>query len=1162
MMACNRPEGIPRAILSLLAAGGRRSSPRNSRLMISPLRWVLLILCFGLCFGLAVVAPLRAQLSSSSWSSIGGAVVPSRVTAIDADPRSGNTVVIATPAGGIWKSEDEGINWTPLTETTATLQFCSLARDPSQPDFLYAGTGDDLEPHPGQGVMRSSNGGFTWTRSLPFSNRPVCALAVDPTDGRRIAAGSEDGLYISVDSGTNWKRVRSTATTAVAFDAQGRIFTGLPVATSRTGILAVSTNGGDTFTDIALPTVAGETTSRTTFVSVLVHGSAVYLAVAYVPSDGSGPTIDVYRSADGGTTWNVTVGIAAASPPMRLLSDAAGARLYLTGSTRLMVSANRGETWSTISSIKQRIHAATFAANTLWLAGDLGLERFTAQPGGPSLANLSPPIAQFVDLTATSINDVFAASPTGLFAYNGTNSLWSTLSSTDVFSGVAAGNVSASGQRTILANGLSAFHRSTDGGAVFSSTTAIPAAESRAPNPPLLADPGSLANVYVAGQLLYRSTDQGTTFSAFGTIDPDRTRVVTALAAAPLARRFMYAATACIPPLAGAAGCPTISYIWRSTNSGQTWTQGAPVTGWVHQLAVDPRQTATVYATIGDPPFSAAGSRGEAGDVLRSTDNALSWLSLRSNLPRGTLRSIAIDALSLPAGNLPAQTIYVGGDNGGYATYNGGTQWIAINTGLPRSPVTILRQAGADAIIAGTKGRGAFQTRVLGVTASVIITPLELSASITPGDSATLSLTLTNVLATRANWSLAVSIPSGESWLSVSESGGTLDPRASAQVTVRVNSTNLAPGSYFGRLVLTSGSLGGATTSQSIPLDIRIEATLLRLSAVTGNSASGGVNTSVPPFVVSLLNEDGIPASGESISFAITSGGGLLNRRTSITDAEGMASTVLTLPATAGITQVTATYRDQSVVFTAQAVQIIRPALQAGAAVNAATYASNASLASGGIISIFGLNLADDEARAAVLPLPVTLRATRALLISSASVVALPLFYVSPVQVNAVLPFNLTPGAYGLTIENAGVRGNEIQVIVSVAAPGIFTVDSSGRGTGIFLKADGSLVSTANAAVRGSVVSMYAVGLGPVNPALPAGEPGRTSEPLNRTTLAPRVFFDNLEAEITFSGIAPGFAGLYQVNARVPAGLSPASNIPVSLIIGGVASNRVTVPVQ
>jgi uncharacterized protein (TIGR03437 family) len=115
---------------------------------------------------------------------------------------------------------------------------------------------------------------------------------------------------------------------------------------------------------------------------------------------------------------------------------------------------------------------------------------------------------------------------------------------------------------------------------------------------------------------------------------------------------------------------------------------------------------------------------------------------------------------------------------------------------------------------------------------------------------------------------------------------------------------------------------------------------------------------------------------------------------------------------------------------------------------------------------------------------------------------------------------------------------------------------------GIFLKADGSLVSATNPATAGSTVTFFATGLGPVNPPLAAGAAASSAEPLNRTVVMPQVFFDGKQAFVLYSGLAPGFAGLFQVNVIVPTGVSSASNVSFSLSIGGIASNGVTIAVK
>src|SRR5439155_752071 len=120
-------------------------------------------------------------------------------------------------------------------------------------------------------------------------------------------------------------------------------------------------------------------------------------------------------------------------------------------------------------------------------------------------------------------------------------------------------------------------------------------------------------------------------------------------------------------------------------------------------------------------------------------------------------------------------------------------------------------------------------------------------------------------------------------------------------------------------------------------------------------------------------------------------------------------------------------------------------------------------------------------------------------------VLTLPLLSVSPAQVRALLPTDISAGVYGLRVEAASSRSNEVQISIAAFAPGILTQSGNGRGLGIFIKDDASVVTASNPADRGSIVTLFATGLGPVNPSIGPGEPGATEEPLNRTIAAPRV---------------------------------------------------------
>ena len=94
----------------------------------------------------------------------------------------------------------------------------------------------------------------------------------------------------------------------------------------------------------------------------------------------------------------------------------------------------------------------------------------------------------------------------------------------------------------------------------------------------------------------------------------------------------------------------------------------------------------------------------------------------------------------------------------------------------------------------------------------------------------------------------------------------------------------------------------------------------------------------------------------------------------------------------------------------------------------------------------------------------------------------------------------------------------------------------------------------------GEFVSIYATGLGDVTnrPALGSASPGN---PLARTLATPAVTIGGVPATVSFSGLAPGFVGLYQINAQVPAGILTGPDIPIGLTIGGVASNAASIAV-
>ncbi len=231
------------------------------------------------------------------------------------------------------------------------------------------------------------------------------------------------------------------------------------------------------------------------------------------------------------------------------------------------------------------------------------------------------------------------------------------------------------------------------------------------------------------------------------------------------------------------------------------------------------------------------------------------------------------------------------------------------------------------------------------------------------------------------------------------------------------------------------------------------------------------------------------------------------------------------------------------------------PEVNAGGVVNAASYAARVS--PGAIVSLFGLALSGPPAGAIALPLLTTLGGS-SLRVNRTDV---PLFFSSTGQINAQLPFSLATGTASGTMRRDGITGPAFSFQITDFSPGIFTVRQDGAGPGAILHASsGVLVDPQNPARAGEFVSVFCTGLGQVTTPPDAGTAAGDT-PLSTTLTQPTVTMDNLPAVVQFSGLAPGFVSLYQVNAQVPTGLGTGEHRLV-ISIGGVDSNPVTITLR
>jgi len=139
------------------------------------------------------------------------------------------------------------------------------------------------------------------------------------------------------------------------------------------------------------------------------------------------------------------------------------------------------------------------------------------------------------------------------------------------------------------------------------------------------------------------------------------------------------------------------------------------------------------------------------------------------------------------------------------------------------------------------------------------------------------------------------------------------------------------------------------------------------------------------------------------------------------------------------------------------------------------------------------------------------------------------------------------------------------QVTVAQFSPGIFTTTQTGSGQGIIVGPNG--IAAPSGAFPGSqpvnpgdFITIYCTGLGPVQNQ-PATGAAASPSPLPQTTVQATATIGGLAAPVSYSGLTPGGVGLYQVNAQVPAGVTAGNAVAVTISIGGVASNSVTIAV-
>jgi photosystem II stability/assembly factor-like uncharacterized protein len=675
-----------------------------------------------------------------------------RIVGIAPSPTDPNTIYAAAASGGVWKTTDGGGTWLPLTDDQVTLSMGAIALAPSNPNVIYAGTGEanNAGSYYGRGILVSTDGGATWalTGASAFDRLAIAQIAVDPTDantayaavndfadnGRPFAGGT--GIYRTHDRGQTWTNTTAAIDqydpySAVVIDPNnpGTVYAtigdhfGDPYATGGNGIYK-STDGGDSWVKLGggLPTDP-KTMGRITLALAPSNSQVLYASIAGTGQPGStahGSLFKMMRSDDGGTTWTdltddtpnylwyqgayaTTLIVDPADPFVVYAGGAAG--VSFNEWPAVIRSTDGGVSWTSLELTDGSVtphadhHALAFDASGNLLDGDDGgiFRLNSAAPVQWSDLNGNLSTIQFlgIGLHPTDPNVAVGGSQdNGTALYTG-SPLWTQTDGGDggwaKFSPTNANRVYHQTPADSTSTGF--FRRSDDGGNSWFSKTSGLAADSNNQNfyAPFVVDPGNGDRVLYGTDRIWETTDGGDSWAPISPVLVDPNTYVDALGVAASDVNSIYASFG--------GQFSNSSKVFVTVNRGASWVErDLPAgSGRVADLEVDPSNPQVAYAVVAR--FTGGGKH-----VFRTTDGGATWADISGNLPE--LPTWTLQLAKTPAGDV----LYVGNDDGVYTSTDLGTTWSRLGVGLPRVQILQLELNSTLSLLgAATHGRGMWE---------------------------------------------------------------------------------------------------------------------------------------------------------------------------------------------------------------------------------------------------------------------------------------------------------------------------------------------------------------------------------------------------------------------------------------------------------------------
>jgi photosystem II stability/assembly factor-like uncharacterized protein len=701
-------------------------------------------------------------LQELRFRSVGPAVTGGRVHDVEALPGDPSTIYVATASGGIWKSSNKGTTWTPVFEGQAVSTFGDLAIAPSDPNVIWAGTGEQNNRQStswGNGVYRLTDGGRSWVHLGLEETRHIGRVVVHPSDpdvayvaalGNLWAPSSERGVFKTDDGGATWQHVLAIDTLTGVVD--------LVMDPTRPDVLYAAAyqrlrrawgfNGGGPGSGIYRTRDGGATWEELTNGIPEGDKGRIGLAIAATNPQVLNATIEhasergVYRSEDGGESWAKVNDLN--QRPMyysHIYIDPTNERRVYKLATSFYKSEDGGTTFETMPTRPTYDVGVHSDFHTMWidpgnpshfyLAGDAGLHE-TWDMGRTFIRINNLPIGQFYAIGADMREPYF------IYGGMQDNHSWMGPSATRHWIGI----INDDWRQIGFGDGMywqpdPTSHRYVYGNSQNGNYTRLDAETgdlmSIRPYPqgdepeyrwdwvsPSLVSQHDLDVVYVGGNRLFISRDRGVSWQRTEDltrrIDRDSlTLMGVAGADIALSRNDGTDSFGEITTIAESPLDPAILWVGTddgnvqvSRDGGATWTevsghvQGVRSGTYVSRVAASASAEGTAYVT-----FDAHRDGDFAPYVYRTTDFGASWTPLSQGLPTGSV-NVIVEHHDNP------DLLILGTEHALFASTDGGGTW----TKVPGLPTTLyddlLIHPRDNDLIVGTHGRSIYVLDDLG----------------------------------------------------------------------------------------------------------------------------------------------------------------------------------------------------------------------------------------------------------------------------------------------------------------------------------------------------------------------------------------------------------------------------------------------------------------